>query len=80
MRIARWYCRDAHMTFSALPDCMAARVAGSLETQTPALEHVEDHVPKMKSDELVSLRLSNDVLQLILFDLQAAYECVFSQG
>src|SRR2546428_14145092 len=31
MRIARWYCRDAHMTFSALPECMAARVAGSLD-------------------------------------------------
>ncbi len=31
MRIARWYCRDAQMTFSALPDCMAARVAGSLD-------------------------------------------------
>jgi hypothetical protein len=31
MRIARWYCRDAGMTFSALPDCMAARVAGSLD-------------------------------------------------
>ena len=31
MRIARWYCRDAHMTFSALPDCMAAGVAGSLD-------------------------------------------------
>jgi hypothetical protein len=31
MRIARWYCRDAGMTFSALPDCMAARVVGSLD-------------------------------------------------
>jgi len=31
MRIARWYCRDAQMTFSALPDCMAAGVAGSLD-------------------------------------------------
>ncbi len=31
MRIARWYCRDAHMTFSVLPDCMAARVVGSLD-------------------------------------------------
>ena len=31
MRIARWYCRDAHMTFSALPDCMAARFVGSLD-------------------------------------------------
>jgi len=31
MRIARWYCRDAGMTLSALPDCMAARVVGSLD-------------------------------------------------
>jgi hypothetical protein len=31
MRVARWYCRDAHMTFSALPDCMAARMGGSLD-------------------------------------------------
>jgi hypothetical protein len=31
MRIARWYCRDAGMTWSALPDCMAARVVGSLD-------------------------------------------------
>lgn len=31
MRVARWYCVDARMTFSALPDCMAARVMGSLD-------------------------------------------------
>jgi hypothetical protein len=31
MRIARWYCRDAQTTFSALPDCMAARVVGGLD-------------------------------------------------
>ena len=31
MRIARWYCREAQTTFSALPDCMAARVVGSLD-------------------------------------------------
>lgn len=31
MRIPRWYCRDAQMTWSALPDCMAARVVGSLD-------------------------------------------------
>jgi hypothetical protein len=36
MRIARWYCRDAQTTFSALPDCMAARVVGSLDD----VEHV----------------------------------------
>jgi len=31
MRIARWYCRDARATFSLLPDCMAARLVGSLD-------------------------------------------------
>ena len=31
MRIPRWYCRDAGMTFSLLPDCMAARLVGSLD-------------------------------------------------
>jgi hypothetical protein len=28
--VARWYCRTARETFSALPDCMCARVMGSL--------------------------------------------------
>lgn len=31
MRVARWYCRDARTTFSLLPDCMAARLVGSLD-------------------------------------------------
>lgn len=31
MRVARWYCPTAGMTFSLLPDCMAARLGGSLD-------------------------------------------------
>jgi len=31
MRVPRWYCRDAGVTFSLLPDCMAARLVGSLD-------------------------------------------------
>ena len=31
MQVARWYCRDAHRTFSLLPDCMSARLEGSLD-------------------------------------------------
>ena len=31
MRVARWYCPDAQMTFSLLPDCMCARMGGSLD-------------------------------------------------
>jgi hypothetical protein len=29
-RIARWYCREGHCTFSLLPDCLAARLPGTL--------------------------------------------------
>ena len=29
-RIARWYCRESHTTFSLLPDCLAARLPGTL--------------------------------------------------
>lgn len=31
MRVARWYCPKAQMTFSLLPDCMCARMGGSLD-------------------------------------------------
>lgn len=30
LRIARWYCRDSHRTFSLLPDFLAARLPGLL--------------------------------------------------
>ncbi len=29
-RVARWYCRKGHCTFSLLPDCLAARLPGTL--------------------------------------------------
>ena len=29
-RVARWYCPTAHQTFSLLPDCLAARLSGTL--------------------------------------------------
>jgi len=29
-RIARWYCPAGHRTFSLLPDCLAARLSGTL--------------------------------------------------
>ena len=31
-RIARWYCPESHTTFSLLPDCLAARLPGELDT------------------------------------------------
>jgi hypothetical protein len=29
-QVARWYCRSGHRTFSLLPDCLAARLSGTL--------------------------------------------------
>lgn len=37
MRVARWYCPKAQMTFSLLPDCMCARMGGSLEETEQAV-------------------------------------------
>ncbi|MDE0280784.1 MAG: hypothetical protein OXN16_06835 [Gammaproteobacteria bacterium] len=31
MEVRRWYCRSCHTTFSALPDCLACGVRGTLE-------------------------------------------------
>jgi hypothetical protein len=41
MRVARWYCRDAHETFSLLPDCLAARLIGSLDEVEQVVVEVE---------------------------------------
>ena len=40
-RIARWYCRRGHCTFSLLPDCLAARLAGTLAEVEAVVRHVE---------------------------------------
>ncbi len=32
MRVARWYCHKCHTTFSALPDCLSARLPGALSS------------------------------------------------
>ena len=40
-RIARWYCRRGHRTFSLLPDCLAARLPGTLAEVEAVVRHVE---------------------------------------
>ncbi|MGI9304505.1 MAG: hypothetical protein ACR2RB_17640, partial [Gammaproteobacteria bacterium] len=40
-RIARWYCRASHQTFSLLPDCLAARCSGSLAEVEAAVDVAE---------------------------------------
>ena len=52
-RIARWYCSESHTTFSLLPDCLAARLPGTLAEleavvaaveQTPSLISAADQL------------------------------------
>ena len=40
-KIARWYCRESHTTFSLLPDCLAARLPGELDTLEAVVAHAE---------------------------------------
>ena len=40
-RIARWYCPESHTTFSLLPDCLAARLPGTLDSLEAVVAHAE---------------------------------------
>ena len=40
-QIARWYCPESHTTFSLLPDCLAARLPGELDTLEAVVAHAE---------------------------------------
>lgn len=40
-QVARWYCRTAHQTFSLLPDCLAARLPGTLAEVEQVVRAVE---------------------------------------
>ena len=40
-RIPRWYCRTGHQTFSLLPDCLAARLSGTLSEVEAVVRAVE---------------------------------------
>jgi hypothetical protein len=40
-RVARWYCPAGHRTFSLLPDCLAARLSGTLAEVEAVVRAVE---------------------------------------
>ncbi len=56
-RIARWYCPQGHCTFSLLPDCLAARLPGTLA----AVEAVVVAVEEAASLEAAADRLRPEV-------------------
>ena len=52
-RIARWYCPESHTTFSLLPDCLAARLPGTLAE----LEHAVVTAERFPSVAAAAARL-----------------------
>ena len=59
-RIARWYCPQAHRTFSLLPDHLAARFPGTL----CEIEEVVAAVEQARSVEAAADRLRSDDITL----------------
>lgn len=47
-KIARWYCREGHCTFSLLPDCLAARFTGSLAAFEEAVACAEQSAESLE--------------------------------
>ena len=56
-RIARWHCRQGHCTFSLLPDCLAARLPGTLAE----VEGVVSIVEQAASLEAACMQLRPDI-------------------
>jgi len=46
--IARWYCPEGHRTFSLLPDCLAARLTGTL-AEVEALVRIAEQAPSLEA-------------------------------
>ena len=59
-RIARWYCPQSRTTFSLLPDCLAARLPGTLD----ALEAVAVHAERAASLAAAANALRRDAVYL----------------
>ena len=47
-QIARWYCRTGHCTFSLLPDCLAARLPGTL-AEVEAVVRAVEQAPSLEA-------------------------------
>ena len=59
-QVARWYCRESHTSFSLLPDCLAARLPGTLTE----LEEVVAHAEQARSLLVAADQLRRDAVEL----------------
>ena len=62
-RIARWYCRESQTTFSLLPDCLAARLPGTLAELENAV---------VAAERATSLSAAADTIRRDLIELPGA--------
>ena len=60
-RVARWYCPQAHQTFSLLPDCLSSRLPGSLARVDNVVREAEAGRVEGLSWEEVARRLRPDI-------------------
>ncbi|MCC6338013.1 MAG: hypothetical protein IT380_28975 [Myxococcales bacterium] len=58
MWIARWYCPEAHLTFSLLPDCLASRLSSTLGEVEDVADAVEQRAGSL---EAVAEQLRPDI-------------------
>lgn len=54
-KIARWHCAMGHQTFSFLPDCLSARLSGSLKEVEDVIEEVEQSPSQEDAVERIRL-------------------------
>ncbi len=75
--IARWYCPDAHCTFSLLPDCLAARMPGTLVELEQAVSIAEQAPTREKAcDELRPRKELQGTLRWLRRRLKAVDSCL----
>ena len=63
-KIARWYCRESHTTISLLPDCLAARLPGTLDVLEAVVVVAEEASSQEKAANEVRCPSDNDAIEL----------------
>ena len=51
--IARWFCRESHTTFSLVPDCLVARLRGTLKRLEEVVAHAEQAPSLTRAADLI---------------------------
>jgi hypothetical protein len=91
MRVARYYCRKGHKTFSLLPDCMSSRLSSSLTEveqvvvaaeQAPTLEQAAQKIrPDIDLQGAIRwVRRRVQAVQVALLAIATLWPAVFGVG